>query len=408
VPARTAWERARAMLAVLLAAWLFWLVLRAACLAIFAQRDPRVVGQLRPTPVLALLHEARDLPADAPEARAAYARAARADPLAPEPFRDAARAAAAAGDPVRALHLLEAARDRAPRAATIQLELLRLYVQLGMADAAIDAADRAMRLARGPGVAQDLAPALPGFAIAHGGGDALARALARWPDWARHLAGRADAAALSPEGLAQAIADEAEQDPVRRERAARAARLVALLDRGAVAAAAQAFDADLAADGVADGRGASEPYDRDFRALPGPPPLNWRVRGGAGGTAAIRFDDGARDGYLRADLTGAGGAALAEQTMLLPPGRYALHARARALGERDARGAAATWQVTCRASGVTLAALPVPAGARWDDAATAFAVPVRGCAAQRLALVPGSGGVAGALAIDAVRVVPLP
>lgn len=404
MPVRGAWERCRAGVAVLLAAWLFWLVLRGACLALFAQRDPRIVGQLWPVPTLALLHEAHDLPADAPEARALNARAARADPLASAPFVDAARAAAAAGDAVRAVHLLEAARDRAPRAAVVQLELLRQYVPLGMTDAAVDAADRAMRLARAPGVVARLAPAIAHHAARHGAQTALARALARRPGWARYVAGP-DTDALTAHGLAALVAEEAEPDPARRRRAARSAHIAALLARGDVRAATNAFDGYLAADGALGSRGAAEPYDRDFHALSGPPPLNWRMRPGAGGGAAIRFDDGRRDGYLRADLNGTGGSALAEQAMLLAPGSYRLRTRVRALGG-GAVASGAAWRVTCHEQGATLALLSLAADRAWRDGAVSFVVPPRGCAVQVLALVPQPTGMAGALAIDMVRVVP--
>lgn len=394
------------MVAVMLAAWLFWLSLRAACLALFAQSDPGIVAQLRPVPTLALLRQARDLPADAPEARSLLARAARADPLAPEPYRAAARLAAAADDPVGAVRLLEAARTRAPRQAVVQLELLALYVPLGMAEAAIDAADRAMRVARGPGVMQDLAPALPAYAAATGARGTLAQALARHPDWARHRGPRGEGDALSSERLAALIVDEAEQDPVRREQAAHAAHLVVLLDRGDPRGAARAFDLYLSADGTQGGRGVREPYDREFQALPGPAPLNWRLRSADGGSAAIRFDDGRSDGYLRADLTGAPGGPLAEQAMLLPPGSYELRTRVRTLHAEGApaivRGAA--WRVACRGRGAALAMMPLTAGAAWRERAVRFAVPA-GCAAQTIALVPLGTG-AGAVAIDFVRVVP--
>lgn len=405
MPARVAWEARpahqwRAVVAVLLAAWVFWLVLRSAVLHVFAQRDPGIVAQLRPVPTLSLVRQARALPADTPEARALYARIAAADPLEPAPYRDAAHQALATGDLTRAHALLEAAATRAPRDAVIQLELLRLYLRLGLPARAIDAADRAMRLAREPEVARALAPTLSRYAAAEGASETLAQALARGPVWARHMASDAPAT-LSPELVDDLIASEAEQDPQRRRRAAQTARLTALLDRGDTRGAARAF-ANYVPEGVT-----GVPYDREFAALAGPPPLNWRMSSGTGGAAAIRFDDGHSDGYLRADLTGEGGAALAEQVILLPPGRYHLAARMRALpapGEREARpGVAAMWRVACRGSGASLALLPAY-GADWRVGAARFTVPARGCGAQTVALLPLPGSDVAALATDWVRI----
>jgi hypothetical protein len=83
--------------------------------------------------------------------------------------------------------------------------------------------------------------------------------------------------------------------------------------------------------------------------------------------------------------------AVAQQMLLLPPGRYELSARA--YMEEGRRGDQLRWTLTCH-QGPPLADMPGPdEGLVWVDTRKVVDVPAQGCEAQRLVLSAEPGEV---------------
>lgn len=394
------WSRPVAVVAVLLAAWLSWLALRAMCLAVFAERDPQIVAQLRPLSSVSLLHQAFSLPKGAPAAVDLLARVARLEPIAPEPFIAAADRARERENLAVALKFLEAARLRAPRDAAIHLRLLELYTRTGAVVPAINSADRAMRLSPRRDVVSQLGSAISGFASTPAGRVALAQALARGPRWRGYFVRSRQAVANDPELVFRLIEQESQRDPDVIRRSEQASFLNTLIERGEYDMARLAFLNFLPP--AFAGTGAV--YDDGFRAQPGPQPFNWRLISGGAGAGSIRFDDDGNDGYLLAETTGRRGPAFARQTVTLAPGRYVLRTRIRRIA---GEGAGPAWALGCLRPVSALAALPLmPTGNDWSEAAVTFDVPA-GCGAQRLSLGATEYTGENSIAVDWVRIAPV-
>jgi hypothetical protein len=111
-------------------------------------------------------------------------------------------------------------------------------------------------------------------------------------------------------------------------------------------------------------------FNGEFRHLPAPPPFNWSFPSTAAG-----FSEPA-DGNLRVLYFGRADAALAEQLLLLSPGRYELKMSVR--GEVPV--GVLEWTLRCQPGGDVILRGDLGADAR------TFAVPQGNCPAQRLVL----------------------
>jgi hypothetical protein len=121
-------------------------------------------------------------------------------------------------------------------------------------------------------------------------------------------------------------------------------------------------------------------FNPEFHKLAAPPPFNWTF-GSAGGLAQPTGT-----GELDVIYFGRDEAVLAEQTLLLAPGRYALAMQVR--GEVEP-GSGVAWSVECLDPKRALLSLPVDRqSSSWLRAT--FTVPA-GCQAQRLALAGTPG-----------------
>jgi hypothetical protein len=131
-------------------------------------------------------------------------------------------------------------------------------------------------------------------------------------------------------------------------------------------------------------------YDGGFAGLPGPPPFNWDLAGGAPGAA-----ERSAGHALQVDYYGRDNGNLASQLLMLRPGRYRLSFRAS--GDASGESSRLIWTITCDPGQGSLLQLPVTGVKSAPRSfAGAFIVPAGGCPAQWLRLSGISGDVSGA------------
>ena len=124
-------------------------------------------------------------------------------------------------------------------------------------------------------------------------------------------------------------------------------------------------------------------YDTEFANLAGPAPFNWQLLNSPDGSAEFRTPKGLTASYL-----GAAPATLAQQTILLSPGRYRLSTVASGKDEYNQLA----WVITCARGGdaiVTTRLLKL--SDRRQKYSSIFQVPASGCEAQQLALTGAPG-----------------
>lgn len=119
-------------------------------------------------------------------------------------------------------------------------------------------------------------------------------------------------------------------------------------------------------------------------------PFGWSFATAAGLSVEITDDDLSEGNpALRVGYDGYGSTAVAQQLVLLEPGRYTLSARYR---QENASSASLEWVVTCVEGGAPLLRLRLPEGAeaevgKWANLSATVTVPET-CTAQRLVLAP--------------------
>lgn len=282
----------------------------------------------------------------------------RRDPLNPGPLLVEGTNAFAAGDLPRAEHLLDAASRLDPLAPAPRFLLAQLYFRQNRgADGLRQVSFLFDRL---NGDAAPLVPALAQYAAQPGNAPRLKALLDAQPNVrSQVLALLADDPANLPSILRLAPTSGSAADMQWRERLL--AALVGKQDYGRAYALWQRFG------GVGS---PARPGVFNPRFTPGgpPPPFNWRLVSSASGTAEPQTGGGLHLLYFGRD-----DAVLADQTLLLRPGRYALDFAVR--GEPTGL----VWALTC---------LP---GTDRQDAPLAqksfsFTIPATGCPAQRLEL----------------------
>ena len=139
-------------------------------------------------------------------------------------------------------------------------------------------------------------------------------------------------------------------------------------------------------------------FDGDFKGAAALPPFAWDIANGGGGTASIDPAVG-----LSIDYSGSDGSVLANQMVLLAPGRYRLVTRAKFQPVSNEYGAAPlTWTLVCITGNPVLNELPVPVdGSAKRVAGVPFEV-AKGCDAQTLSLKVNSADFAKHL-VGAIR-----
>lgn len=130
-------------------------------------------------------------------------------------------------------------------------------------------------------------------------------------------------------------------------------------------------------------------YDPDFEGLPGAPPFNWRLVSGDSSGAELAPGPDGTGNTLYVHNSAKRNTVLAEQILLLPPGRYSLVARMYL--EEAGRAGELVWTLTC-VGGTPLAQVASSDdGLVWRDASSPLVVPANGCDAQRLTLTGEPG-----------------
>ncbi|MGI4732211.1 MAG: tetratricopeptide repeat protein [Janthinobacterium lividum] len=315
-------------------------------------------------------------------------RAARADPLYPEPFFARAMVAAAQGQDRRAIGLGLAARARDPRRLATHVLLLREYARIGDVPAAIAAMNPIALISGETGPA--LAAALTTVAADPNGSRVVAAALRRNPRWrgafVRNATGSGQALAYatlvaSPSGVSRSD----EQD-------ARKAFLSQLVQRGDYQRAYLAWINFLPPSRLGE---VTAVYDGAFAGLPGTEPFNWTLRSDEIAVSERRTDS-ALPGRTALDVNffGSDAATIATETLLVSPGRYRFQLMGTADGGGDLAGRL-RWQLTCLPSQTTI---PLATVAKFDGhpfkVSTPVIVPDRGCDAQQLTLLGDPGEIA--------------
>lgn len=355
-----------------------WLALRAAAVEIMPPGDPRLRALAAAAPEAALDRAMIEFVTKrgdvSPSTLAEVGDAARRAPLDARPYmlfatRDLVRDPDASVTP-----MLEAGRRLDGRQRWTRLLLLDRYVRAGRID---DAAREFTVLARLVTSAQTpILAELARLATAPATRPAVRRALARDPGLEQSLLIALARADPDP-ALLYAIASPAAQAMAGVPGGWGQALVDGMVQRGRFAAARSVWQRVFGVPAAA----AAEPlYDPGLRGLPGSPPFNWSVATGALGAVDLRR------GELTITYYGRDSGALAEQLLVLRPGRYRL-GYALVGGPANARGAL-SWSIVCGGApgrpALLDAPLPAPANAPRRYAAE-FTVPP-GCAAQQLTL----------------------
>jgi hypothetical protein len=313
-------------------------------------------------------------------------RAIVAEPLAYEPFFVAARAAEQAGRFEEATRLMEEVRRRRPSFSPARLHLMGYYGRSGRHRDALLEADVAMRLS--PEAQKHIVPLLADMLPYREAREGLARSLAANPAWRADFVDTAKKKAR-PEDAAALLQE------VRRLRpphgtALEAGLLVETLVRvGRYAEARRAWTGLLSA---ADRGRLGLVFDGEFAGSAAPGPFNWSFPSTPVGRAEIARAAGREPAQLSLSHFGGAPADLAEQVLVLTPGRYVLTLDAKA--DRPEISGEVFWRVGCLGSATELGILRLQKfGANFARHQLAFTVPA-GCAAQKLAVGASPGDLA--------------
>lgn len=295
---------------------------------------------------------------------------ARKAPLDPAPFLIKGTLAQTRGQEQLAEHLFIAARSRDPRSAAARYFLAERYLRIGQVTLALAEIAALSRLL--PDMQAQFAPALAAYARMPGAVAQLRRFFKTSPE-------------LEPAVLATLAGDDRNADLIlalwgNRQPGSDAAPpewQARLIDKQ-VAAGQFALAYSTWARLAGAGAGRSSLFNPDFRKMAAPAPFNWKfdVSGGV--------IEPAPGGGIEVIYYGRNDTVLAEQLLLLAPGRYQL---AMVISGPLGQGGEIGWTVSCLPRSEPILRLPVD---RKGRLAAIFAVPA-GCPAQRLALVANAG-----------------
>ncbi|MDH7975775.1 hypothetical protein QH494_26625 [Sphingomonas sp. AR_OL41] len=296
---------------------------------------------------------------------------ARAAPMGSDALLSAGLFAASKNDGVRARVLVGEALRRDPRSATARLYFMDHAMRDHRYSEVVSQGDRLtyIRPSLTPLITQIFAQIVTDPAAR----PALAAGLTNKPLWQGSFFAQLRLRGVDPRLTFQLLNDSSRRDDVTLSEQDQLA--YNLFTKGDYDRAYLAWLNFLPSDAI---KKVSPVYDSGFDGLPGGRPFNWQLLGGAG--AAVTIEDGS----LSVDYFGRAPMRLAQESLLLPAGRYRLATTANAT--RENVDGILTWQVICLPANkviidLDLNKLPV----RSATFATAFVVP-DGCAAQILAL----------------------
>jgi hypothetical protein len=292
---------------------------------------------------------------------------ARKAPLAPEPFLIRGAMARVQGRDDLAERLLAAALARDPRSEAVRYLLADLYLHTGRPSRALLEMGVFARLM--PAAAAQVVPAIAAFAKAPGAVPRLRGFFRRFPELEPLVLLELSKDARNVD-LVLALASGADSSPKDAVSGWFETLVYQLVAEGNFA---KAYETWRAVAGVR--RGARGLFNPTFEKISPPPPFNWRFASSGGVAEPLG------DGRLRVTFYGSENTALADQLLLLPPGRYQLNMDVSGqFGEESA----VAWLLVCLPSGNSILNLPVDQAA--SNVKGTFSVEA-GCTAQRLELI---------------------
>jgi hypothetical protein len=295
---------------------------------------------------------------------------ARKAPLAPEPFLIKGALAQVQQRPGTAEQLFTAARARDPRSVAARYFLADRYLRSGRTGQALDEIAALSELF--PQGTAGFGPALVPFAQSPGAVPQLRRLFRSSPQLEPVvLSSLANDAGHAELVLALWGRRTTGADPATAEWQAKLVNT--LVEQGQFA---NAYAVWRRVSGLNDNRGTV--FNPGFAKSTAPPPFNWSLAKGGG------VVEPARGGRLQVIYFGRNDAILAEQLLLLSPGRYRLSMD---LPDPPGVGGEIAWTLTCVPGTEAFFRLPVE---RKGPLAGSFSVP-QGCAAQRLQLTATPG-----------------
>ena len=342
---------------------------RPAHAAVVAPRDPRIPISLAMLEFRAAAGTVR------PETRKAAIDALERAPLEDEPFFFAAMEALVQGEDSRALELLHEVRRRNPRSRFARLILLDRYLRLGRIDEATGEMTALNNLITGAGGI--LIPELGRLARSPQTGRALEAALRRNPEPRDMLLEHLAQTGADPELILRLARNVPAPRGPGTGRAWQGKLVDGLISRGDFNRAYAFWRTFSAPQAPARKVGL---YDPEMRGLPGLPPFNWHFPATPAGAAERS------NGTLTVEFYGRDSAMLAEQLLVLSPGRYRLLFIAE--GSADGESSKLAWRIQCAPRATELGAIMLTKVAYSPKRITGeFTVPASGCPAQRLQLV---------------------
>jgi hypothetical protein len=360
-------------------AFLGWQAVKATAGGAWGSRNPPAAAQIAPDHPATRMgmatlefqlrngHVSQQVRASAIDAFADY-------PLAEEPFLLEGVTALAKGDEKRGEALLEEAKRRNPRNRMARLLLLDRYLRTKRPKEA--AAELGVLTILVPRTGEVLIPQLAKMVTDPKTAGTLRGALNNNPGLLHAVLSRLASSGTNPDTILS-LASEAGPPPPGVDTQWQAILVNNLARQGQVERAYKLWQQFGRVPAAEAGKGV---YDPELKGLPGSAPFNWRLVAGAEGVAEKASGGGLQVGYYgRVDTE------LAEQLLLLKPGRYRLEFQA----EGDAKGenSKIVWTLSCQGSKATLVQLPLT-GITYAPRklAAGFTVPASGCSAQWLRL----------------------
>lgn len=295
---------------------------------------------------------------------------ARKAPLAPEPFLINGALAQIRQQQELAERFFLAARTRDPRSQAARYFLADRYLRTGRTEQAL--AEMAVLSRLLPEATAGFGPALAAFARTPGAVPQLRNLFRSSPEFEPSVLSELAADAANADlVLALWSRTPSSTDPLAAEW--RSKLVNTLVEQGQFA---KAYSTWLRVAGVNDGR--STIFNPGFGKVSAPPPFNWKLASAGGVVEPLPGD------RLQVIYFGRNDTVLAEQLLLLGPGRYRLDMDVSA---PPGEGGEIAWTLTCLPAANAIFRLPV---ARKGMLSGSFSIP-EGCPAQRLQLsgLPG-------------------
>jgi hypothetical protein len=366
-----------ALLLALASVFLAWQIVKTAVVGAVAKTNPAAASRIasedpRVRLGLAMVEFSATKGRVSPSAQQSALAALADSPLAHEPFLIIAVQELARGNSVQGKQLLLEARDRSPRSPITRLLLLdRLLREAKIEEAAAEMKVLARLI---PEAGNVLVDELTRFARDEASRPALKRILASDPQLQGAVLARLVDNGAEPElilALVPAPGSSGKAEPEEWKH-----KLVSsLVKRGDLRKARELW---ARFSGLPEEGSGARLHDPAFKRLPGFPPFGWRFAEGDVGVA-----EPTPASSLQVEFYGRKEGTLAEQLLLLTPGRYKFSARVE--GDSKGEGGKLLWVVACRTGNADLMRLAITGGPGLRVISSEFTVRP-GCEGQWLRL----------------------